>query len=158
MKVYLKLNLISAFVLMLFFVSCGSSDNTTTTPPAGFAPSNVTGMNLVAYEDAFGGSGSIFEMTFISNNSGKVTKYFVTTEDEITTNLCVYSRTGSNAATIDVEIFYEGSWGSGEEKFKYDLTFTSRDGGTHWRTQYMKHSDGSTDTLDPVSGTFTLKK
>jgi len=158
MKVYSKLNLIAAFIIMLLFVSCSSEDSKPTTPSgSGFAPSNVSGM-VFEWKDPnyMGGNVTVYKINFNQNNSGKMVQYFATTESDITTHSCNYKKTAANTAAIDIDITFE-SMGTFNQKFKFDLTFTSKDGG---KCIWMEDQSNSDTSITPLSieGTFTLKK
>ena len=159
MKVYSKLNLIAAFIIMLLFVSCSSEDSKPTTPSgSGFAPSNVSGMFFECVDPNMVTGNPYFKITFHSNSSAAVTKNYAVTGADITTNSCTYTKTSANAATIKTDITSDtGGFGTFTEKVDFALTFTSKEGGTSIMYTYFNHTDGSIDT-NKVPGTFTLKK
>ena len=154
MKFQLKLNLISAFIIMLLFVSCSSKDNNSPiTPSSGLAPSNVSGMFFEWFDPYYeGGNDAVYKITLISNDSGKMTKHFDATEESITTKSCVYKRLNSNTASIDLAVDLMATGITFSETVKFDLNFTNKNGGN---STWIKYQDN--DTLR-IEGTFTLKK
>jgi len=159
MKVYSKLNLIAASIMILLFVSCSSEDSKPTTPSgSGFAPSNVSGM-VFEWKDPYymGGGHTVYKINFNQNNSGKIVQNYASTEEDMTTHSCNYKKTAANTATIDIDFTVVAMAQTSNQKFKFDLTFTSKDGGKCIWYENLNNTDSAITPLS-IEGTFTLKK